>query len=159
MTSEVDVGDMAVEVEPSHQYSVTFFCHATDCSRGAAWQNGIWHGIVYEAKMCHWTPPWGNSGTQWHSLTLAGHFCRLNSGCEHRKAAGGAFQQWQQQQWSTSTGCSVQALVIRWWKCTPNCGDSVEKQYFVAENLLSQTVIVLFLSVVVSMKTYRRHYF
>jgi len=34
-TSEVDVGDMAVEVEPSHQYSVIFCCHATDDSGGA----------------------------------------------------------------------------------------------------------------------------
>ena len=27
MTSEADVGGMAVEVEPSHQYSITFCCH------------------------------------------------------------------------------------------------------------------------------------
>jgi len=33
-TSEADVGDMAVEVEPSHQYSVKFCCCATDDSRG-----------------------------------------------------------------------------------------------------------------------------
>ena len=32
--SEVDVGDMAVEAQPSHQYSVTFCCHVTDGSRG-----------------------------------------------------------------------------------------------------------------------------
>ena len=35
MTSEVDVGGMAVEVEPSRQYSVKFCCCATDDSRGA----------------------------------------------------------------------------------------------------------------------------
>ena len=34
-TSEADVGGMAVEVEPSHQYSVNFFRRATDDSRGA----------------------------------------------------------------------------------------------------------------------------
>ena len=33
--SEVDVGGTAVEVEPSHQYSVEFCCHVTDGSRGA----------------------------------------------------------------------------------------------------------------------------
>ena len=33
--SEADVGGMAVEVEPSHQYSATFCCHVTDGSRGA----------------------------------------------------------------------------------------------------------------------------
>ena len=55
--SEVDAGGMAVEVEPSHQYSITCYCHVTDGSRGAVWQIGIWHGNVYEAKVCHWIPP------------------------------------------------------------------------------------------------------
>jgi hypothetical protein len=58
-TSEADVGDVAVEVEPSRQYSVKFCCRATDDSRGPVWQNGIWHGSAYEAKMCKWIPPWG----------------------------------------------------------------------------------------------------
>ena len=35
MTSEVDVGDMAVEVEPSHQYSAAFCCCVTYGSGGA----------------------------------------------------------------------------------------------------------------------------
>ena len=35
MTSEVDAGDTAVEVEPSCQYSVPCCCHMTDSSRGA----------------------------------------------------------------------------------------------------------------------------
>ena len=34
ITSEADFGGMAVEVEPSHQYSITFYC-ATDGGRGA----------------------------------------------------------------------------------------------------------------------------
>jgi len=34
MTSKADVGDMAVEAEPSCQYSVKFCCCATDDSRG-----------------------------------------------------------------------------------------------------------------------------
>lgn len=29
VTSEADVGGMGIEVEPSHQYSFTFCCHAT----------------------------------------------------------------------------------------------------------------------------------
>jgi len=33
--SEANVVDMAVEVEPSRQYSVKFRCHATDDSTGA----------------------------------------------------------------------------------------------------------------------------
>lgn len=28
-TSEVEGGDMAVEIEPSHKYSITFCCHET----------------------------------------------------------------------------------------------------------------------------------
>jgi len=35
MMSEADVGSMAVEIEPSHQYSITFCCHVADGSRGA----------------------------------------------------------------------------------------------------------------------------
>ena len=34
--AEADVCGVAVEDKPSHQYSVTFCCHATDGSRGAA---------------------------------------------------------------------------------------------------------------------------
>jgi len=33
MTSEVNVGDIAEEVEPSHQYSIIFCCDVTDGSR------------------------------------------------------------------------------------------------------------------------------
>lgn len=33
--SEVDVSGMPIEVEPSHQYPVTFCCHVTHDSRGA----------------------------------------------------------------------------------------------------------------------------
>lgn len=34
MTSEVDVGGMAVEAEHSHQHSITFCCCATDAAEG-----------------------------------------------------------------------------------------------------------------------------
>jgi len=34
-TSEVDVGGMAVKIEPSHQYPITFCFCVTDGSRGA----------------------------------------------------------------------------------------------------------------------------
>lgn len=35
-TSEIDIGSMAVEVEPPHQDSVTFYCFVTDDTRGAS---------------------------------------------------------------------------------------------------------------------------
>ena len=74
MMSEADAGGMAVEVEPSRQYSIMFFCCATDSSRGAVWQNGVWCGSMYEAKVCHWIPPCGKNGSYWHSLKLSLHY-------------------------------------------------------------------------------------
>jgi len=41
MTSEVDVGGMAIEAEPSHQYFTTFCCCVTDGSRRAVRQNSV----------------------------------------------------------------------------------------------------------------------
>jgi len=40
MTTQVDVGGMAAEVEPSHQYPITFLLLCTDGSRGALTE---WH--------------------------------------------------------------------------------------------------------------------
>ena len=94
--SEADGGGMAGDIEPSHQYPITCCCHVTGGSRGAVWQSGVWHGSAYEAKVCHWIPPWGTNGTYWHSLTLAECFWRPSSGCEHTEVIGGAFQQWQE---------------------------------------------------------------
>jgi len=97
MKATVNGGNMAVDVEPSCQYSITCWCCAIDGSRGAIWQNGIWHASVYGAKVRHWNPPCGKNGTHWHSLTLAEHLWRLNSGWVHCEAMGGMFQQWWQQ--------------------------------------------------------------
>jgi len=69
MMSEVDVGSMAAEVEPSWQYSITCCCCVTDGSRGVIWQNGILDGSAYEAKVRNWIPPcW----KKWHPLTFFG---------------------------------------------------------------------------------------
>ena len=67
---EADVGGMTVEVEFSHQYSVTYCCYATDGSREVVWQNGVWHGSAYEAKVRNWIPQFGENGTHWCSLML-----------------------------------------------------------------------------------------
>jgi len=53
------VASVAAEGELSHQYSTTFCCCETDSSRGAGWQNFIWHGSVDKAKVCQWIPPCG----------------------------------------------------------------------------------------------------
>ena len=72
MTSEADVGEMVVAAEPFHQYSTPFYCCATDGSRGAVWQSGVWHGSACEAKVCHWIPSCGKNGT------IDIHWCLLN---------------------------------------------------------------------------------
>jgi len=54
-------------------------CCVTDGSRGEVWQNGVWHGSVYEAKVCRWVPPRGRNCIHWHSLMLAEHWWRPNS--------------------------------------------------------------------------------
>jgi len=61
-TSEVNGGGMAVEVELSQQYSITFFCHMTYSSREAVWHNSVWHGSPYETKMWEIIPPCGKNG-------------------------------------------------------------------------------------------------
>lgn len=42
---------------PSHQYSVKLCCCVIQASRRAVWQNDVWHGCVYEAKIWNWIPP------------------------------------------------------------------------------------------------------
>ena len=69
MTSEADVGCMTVEAEPSCQYSVTFCCCVTDVSWGAVWQNHIWHGSEYEAKVCHLISSHRKNCTHWLTST------------------------------------------------------------------------------------------
>ena len=82
-------------------------------------------------KACHWVPPCGKNGTHWHSSVLAECLWRSNSGCQHREAVGGEFQQWWQWQRVTSAGAgchkrSMQALHL-WQKCIANGSDYVEK--------------------------------
>ena len=39
--SEVNVGGMAVEVEPFHQYSITCCCCGTNGKSEAVWESGV----------------------------------------------------------------------------------------------------------------------
>jgi len=104
---------------------------------------------VWMKHMYRWITPCGKKGTHWHSLILV-------KCCWRPK--------WMWAQWSsgwcisavvpvtvshpTGADCykrDVRALVHHWWKCIANGGDYVEKEYFVAENLLYQIVLVCFL--------------
>jgi len=91
--SEADAGGTAVEIEPSHKYTITFCCHAPDSSREAVWQNGARWGSASEAKVCPWMPPQGKTCTHCHSSTFSEHLWRSNSRCEHSKVVVGGFQQ------------------------------------------------------------------
>ena len=146
-----NVGDLTVKVEPSHQYSITCCCHATDGSRGAVWQNGVWHGSTYEAKGCHWVPPGGKK--KMHLLTLI-NTCYMFLETKH----------WMWTQWGGRWG--VSAALTAMWKTrhvpdshtiamnaahrllliagenTANGGDYAEKLHFVAENFLYQIVLL-----------------
>jgi len=53
----------------------------------------------------------------------------------------------------------MQVPIHCWQKCIAHSGACVEKYCLVAENSLSDRVIVLAVFVVVSMKINRRHYF
>jgi len=75
------IGGMAVEAEPSHQYSIPCCCCVTNGSRRPVWQGRIWHGSVYEAKVSNWIPPCRKSCTIWHSLMSAEPLWRPTSGC------------------------------------------------------------------------------
>ena len=91
--SEKTVFGMAVEVELSRQYSITFCFHVTDSSSGTVWQNGIWHGSAYKTNVSHRMPPYKRHCTHWHSVTLNIYGDQTNSGCERSEAVGGMFQQ------------------------------------------------------------------
>ena len=80
--SEADVGNTDVEVEPFYHHSIAFCCCGTDGSREAVWQNGIWHGSMYE-----------------YSSILSEYWCKPTSGCWHKEVVSGAFQQWHFSVW------------------------------------------------------------
>ena len=93
---------------------LTCCCHV-DSNRRAVWQNGIWHGSMYRAKLWNLFPACGRNGTHWCSSMLAEHLPRPNRVCECSEVVGGEFQQWQQCVTSIGEGvykCSMQALFM-----------------------------------------------
>ena len=169
MISEGDGCGIAVEVEPSQQFYNTFCCHVTDGNRGAVWQNGIWYGRIHGAKVCHWIPPCGINGTHWPSSMLAECLWRPNTGCKNSKVMGSAFQQyWQWHGRQATFWMAVRSCHITKWRalwsahlCKSANGDDYVKKIALCswEFALSNGVIALFISVVVSMEINRRHYF
>ena len=83
-TSEVDVGGMAVEVEHSHQYPITFCCHASNSSRGTMTK---WH-LTWKYRWSKRVSLNSSMHKMWHPLTFSDteHWWRPDSGCEHSEA-------------------------------------------------------------------------
>ena len=88
----------------------------------------------------------------WHSSALTECFWRPKTGYGHGEVVGGAVLQWQEQtfghlHWYTflqvqhTRSCSLLEKLLE-KKCIANGGDYVEKQCFVAESLLDQTVLL-----------------
>ena len=165
MIPEVDTGGMAVEAELSYQYSDTFCCCVTDGSRGAIWENGAWHGSMFEAEVWNWIPPCRKNVTHWHSSLLTEQLWRSVSGCEHSKnwvvyfstSNSGSPQLGQGLTASRKAGsCSLLAKKCRTNKHCWLCWKIV---FFSWEFSLSNSVIVLFVAIVGSMEINKRHYF
>lgn len=145
---EADVGGMAVEVYC--QYSLIFCCQATGGSRGAIWQNGIWHGSAYEVKVCNWIPPCEKHCSHWHSSTLTEHFWNQRVDVNTVRLWMVCFSSGDSSSRSPTSADfyegSMQALVHCWWKYMADGGDYTKKkkktQHFVTKNLLYQIALL-----------------
>jgi len=122
------------------------------------WQNGIWCGGAYEAKVCNWIPPWGKrllpltltdaawmfmKTKQWMLMQWGGGWCSGNSG----------------------SPALVQIFLSMAWRLLFIAGENAQPVMVTMlikpcslEFALSNSVTVLFISVVVSMEINRRHY-
>jgi len=147
--SKACVGHVAVEVEPSLQYSITFFCLLAVGSGGAVGQNSVWRGSAYEAKVCYWIPP---CGTKMQPLAFNNACCMVMETKQWIWAhwdGSGAFQQWQKWlshlHWWRLLWVQYAGSCWPWWRCITNSSDYAEKECFVAENLLYEIVSLCFL--------------
>jgi len=160
MTLEVDTGGMAVENEPSHQYPITLCCCVTDGSRGVVWWNGVWRGSAYEAKVCCWI---SLCGKKWHLLTFSDAWWTFIE-----------TKQWMWTQWGSRWCVSAVATAahLHWHRFllaqhAGSCSSLAKMHNWLHWNIVFCSwklsvlcsVIVLFVSIVVSMEINRRHYF
>jgi len=113
----------------------SFCCCVIDGSRGAVWQNNVWHGSVYVAKVCLHSSIW----KKWHPLAFIDAFWTFLEAKEWMWA------QWRHKRWQAMFQTAMhschagklrvlQSLLCSW------------------EFTLSNSVIVLFVSVVVAWK-------
>ena len=162
VTSEADVGVVAAEGEPHHQYPIAFWCCVIDGSRGAVGKSDC---LTWK---CIWSKDMPLNFSMWKKL----HPLAFTDTCWMFMRT----KQWVWAQWggrwcisAVATvghssgadfyGCTMQALVHWWQKWMADGVDCTEKECSAAELALSNSIILLFVSVVISMEINRRHYF
>ena len=131
-TSNADVGGMAVEVEPSCQYSITLCCCVTDGSRGAVWRYDVWQKVNMMQRSVTEFLHVNKKGTRWHSSTLTKCLWRTNSGCEHSEgwvvhSRSGNSDSGSPPLLHIFMSAACRLLFITEKKCTTNGGYHVEK--------------------------------
>jgi len=143
--SEADFGGMAVEAEHSQQHSVTFCCCETDGSRGVVWQNPV---ALIDACWTFMDTKW------WLWAQQSGRWCI--SAVVTVKQRQAMFQMavhiFISAAWRLLfiNGEKAELMLVNMLKIKVVCG---------WEFALSNSVIVLFVSVGISMEIKRRHYF
>ena len=114
-------------------------CCATGGSRGSVWQNGMWHGSVWETHT-----PYIKRCTCWNSLMHTEHWWRPNVLTFTKQWGSG---------WCISAVATVtmghlccadfyELLFIAGKESISSGGDYVEKECFVAENFLYWIVLL-----------------
>ena len=125
---------------------------------------GVWdgHGSADETQVCNWIPPCEKNGAHWHSLMLAEYWWRPNpwivgvstvsrGWCISTVVTVGHLCLCKLL-WAWHAGfCSLLAKMHRWWWR--------QRMFYSWEFAQSNSVIVDFISVVVSMEINGRHYF
>jgi len=134
---------MAVQAEPSYQYSFTCWCCVTDGSRGAVWQHDIWHEVhtkqMHGIKFLH-AENVAPTNFHWLLLSIYGDqtmdVSRVRQWLAHLGSSDSRSHLLVQI--SATAACKFNDG----WKCIANDGDYAEKQCCIADTSLYQTVLL-----------------
>jgi len=124
-----------------HRYPATCWCRVTDGSRGAVWQNGVWHGSEYEGVPL-------NSST-WEKMAPSDIIDACWTFMDTKQmwaqwGMHGAFQQWQQGGTSTGAHFSQEWQAGSCSARIANCRDCRKVPLCMWEFAWSNSAIVLF---------------
>ena len=138
--SEADIGGMAVEAEPSHQYPTT--CLLLLCDRwqqrgGLIWERRWSEGASLNSSMQNKRHPLAFIDAYW-TFMETNQWMQHSEGCVVDFSSGSVGHL----RWCRFVWVQHAALIHHWWKCTASGSDCVKKQHFVADNLLYQMVLL-----------------